>query len=208
MKFPSLFPRETKFCEFMEIQAEQSLECAKQLRIFIEDSENKQARTEIDNLRASSKKVASEITFELCRSFITPFDREDIQNFSDYMYNVPKIAHRLKERILIHGLCVKEGDFIKQADLIVQEATVMQKLVQSLIKSKGSAVIIKGVNQLDELEHEGDIIHDKIMEVLFKSHNDLAAIVLRRDVCDMLEKAIDRFRDAAGVILQIVLKRS
>ncbi|MFA4994771.1 MAG: DUF47 family protein [Bdellovibrionales bacterium] len=207
-KFPSLFPREKKFFEFMEKQADISFECATQLRIFIENSEDQNARAEIDRLRTASKKLTSEITFELCRSFITPFDREDIQDFSDFMYNVPKIVHRLKERILLHSLSVRESDFIRQADLIVEEATAMKKLVGLLVKGKGSASIIKCVNQLDELEHEGDIIHDKIMEVLFKSHNDLSAIVLRRDVCDMLEKAVDRFRDAAAVILQIVLKRS
>jgi uncharacterized protein Yka (UPF0111/DUF47 family) len=208
MKFPSLFPREAKFYEFMEKQAVQSLECARQLRLFIENSDNKEACAEIDKIRASSKKLASEITFELCRSFITPFDREDIQDFSDFMYNVPKIIQRTKERILLHSLSVKEGDFIKQADLIVQEATVMHKLVGLLIKGKGNASILKSVDQLDELEHEGDLLHDKIMEVLFKSHNDFCDIVLRRDICDMLEKAIDRFRDAAGVVLQIVLKRN
>jgi uncharacterized protein len=208
LKFPSIFPREAKFYEFMEKQSEQSLECAKQLRLFIDNSGNMDAVAEIDKIRASSKKLASEITFELCRSFITPFDREDIQDFSDFMYSVPKIIHRVKERILLHNLSVKEGDFIKQADLIVQEAAEMHKLVGNLIRHKGSSNIIKGVNQLDELEHEGDLLHDKIMEVLFKSHNEFCDIVLRRDVCDMLEKAVDRFRDAAAVILQIVLKRS
>jgi uncharacterized protein Yka (UPF0111/DUF47 family) len=208
MKLPSLFPREEKFYRFLEQEAEHALVCARQLKIFIENPDDPAACGEIDKVRAAAKALAAEVTAELCRSFITPFDREDIQDFSDSIYKVPKIIHKVKERIVMHGISSREGDFIRQAELIMQEATVTQKLVAALITGKGSKGVTEGVDQLRELEQKGDHVRTELMMALFKSDRDIREILLRRDIYDMLEDVVDRFRDAAGVALQIVLKHS
>ncbi len=208
MKWPNIFPREAKFLHFMESQSVQALDVSRQLKIFIEVSNDQNASAEIDRLRASSKTLVTEITSELCRAFITPFDREDIQDFSDIMYNVPKVVHKIKNRIMMHKIPLEDSGFIKQADLIVQEAVVMHKLVGSLVHGKGSKGVIEGIDQLRELEQKGDEVHNRIIVDLFQSNKDIRVIVLQRDVCDMLERVVDRFRDAAGVALQIVLKHS
>lgn len=210
MKLANLFPREDKFYALLERQAAHSLAAAQELKNFIESADEPQrmaASAAIDAVRANAKALSAETTSELCRSFITPFDREDIQDFSDIMYKVPKIIQKVKERILMHGIA-REGDFIRQVDLIVQEAQITQTLVTALISGKGSKGVIAGVDHLRELEQQGDNVRNELMVALFKSERDIRDILLRRDIYDMLEKVVDRFRDAAGVALQIVLKHS
>lgn len=208
MKFPNLFPRNDEFYRFMERQAEHALICAQQLKIFVESSDKQQSSVEIDKIRAAGKALVSDVTFELCRSFVTPFDREDIQDFSELMYKIPKTIQHVKERVLMHEISDPECSFTQQVDLIVQEATEMQKLVKALTGGKGSKGVIKGINHLRELEQKGDHIRNELIVALFKSDRDIRDILLRRDIHDMLEAVVDRFRDAAGVALQIVLKHS
>ncbi len=210
MKLANLFPSEDKFYALLERQAIHALSAAQELKIFLDshdDITRNAASQAIDNVRADAKALSAETTMELCRSFITPFDREDIQDFSDLMYKVPKIIQKVKDRILMHGIA-REGDFIRQVDLIVLEAQATQVLVKALISGKGSKGVIESVAQLRDLEQQGDAIRNELMVALFKSDRDIRDILLRRDIYDMLEKVVDRFRDVAGVALQIVLKHS
>ncbi len=210
MKLANLFPSEDKFYRLLEQQAAHALVCAQELKKFMDSDDDEgriRAAAAIDAVRANAKSVAADTTSELCRSFITPFDREDIQDFSDLMYKIPKIIQKVKDRILMHGI-KKEGDFIRQVDLILQEAQITETLVTALTSGKGSKGVMEGVNHLRELEQKGDEVRNELMVALFKSDRDIRDILLRRDIYDMLEKVVDRFRDAAGVALQIVLKHS
>ncbi len=48
----------------------------------------------------------------------------------------------------------------------------------------------------------------QLLKNLFKGDRDIRDLILRKDVYDMLEKVLDRYRDASAVALQIVLKHS
>ncbi len=211
MKFPSIFPKEEKFYQLLARHSLHASVCAQQLKAFMDatnEADRMKASAAIDAERAAAKALAAETTMELCRSFITPFDREDIQDLSDLLYKIPKIIEKVKERIVMHGISSSEGDFIRQVDLIVEEASVMDAVVTALISGKGSAGVIRNVERLRNLEQKGDTVRNELMVELFKSDRDIRDVLLRRDIYDMLEKIVDRFRDAAGVVLQIVLKHS
>ncbi len=211
MKFPSIFPKEEKFYNLLSQHSAHAAACAQQLKVFIDatdEATRAKASAAIDTERAAAKALAAETTIELCRSFITPFDREDIQDLSDLLYKIPKIIEKVKERIVLHGISSSEGDFTRQVDLIVEEASVMEAVVAALVTGKGSAGVIRNVERLRNLEQKGDTVRNELMVELFKSDRDIRDVLLRRDIYDMLEKIVDRFRDAAGVILQIVLKHS
>lgn len=211
MKFPSIFPKEEKFYKLLAQHSLHASACAQQLKVFMDatnEADRMKASSAIDGERAAAKALAAETTMELCRSFITPFDREDIQDLSDLLYKIPKIIEKVKERIVLHGISSSEGDFIRQVDLIVEEASVMDAVVTALISGKGSAGVIRNVERLRNLEQKGDTVRNELMVELFRSDRDIRDVLLRRDIYDMLEKIVDRFRDAAGVVLQIVLKHS
>jgi uncharacterized protein Yka (UPF0111/DUF47 family) len=158
--------------------------------------------------RTRAKLRAQKITEALCRSFITPFDREDIQDFSEIMYKIPKIIEKVRERVILHDISCGEGDFSRQVDLILLEAGVTRDMVQALVKNHGAKEVTDRVNMLRDLEQQGDSMRNELMAELFRSQRDVRDLLLRRDIYDMLEKVVDRFRDAAGVVLQIVLKYS
>ena len=211
MKLASLFPRDDTFYSLLERQSSHTAACSKALRQFVQsgtDAERDAAAKAIDDLRTQSKLLAAEITEELCRSFITPFDREDIQDISDLLYKIPKIIEKVKDRVQMHGIISNEGDFIKQVELIVEEAAATEELVKSLVSGKNKNDVVAIVARLRDLEQQGDKIRNDLMVSLFKSDREIRDLLLRRDIYDMLEKVVDRFRDVAGVALQIVLKHS
>lgn len=206
----SFFPKEDKFFQLLEAMSEEAYQATAGFREFIDHApaERPKAIEKIYAMRAQSKVTSSKLTEELCRSFITPFDREDIQDIANILYKVPKIIEKAADRITMHGMSTEGGDFRHQADLILREAEATRVLLNALLSKKDLKTVTEKVKLLKELEHQGDKLRNELIVGLFKSDRDIRDILLRRDIYDMLEKVVDRFRDLAGVALQIVLKNS
>jgi uncharacterized protein len=205
-----LLPSETKFYRFLEQLSGEAHTSASHLKTFIENRDP-QARAEagkaISNCRVQAKRIAAEITQELCLSFITPFDREDIQLFSSHLYKVTKTIEKVREYMDIHDLHDID-DLPRQVDVIIQEADGMDSMVQALIRQGKPQQIIEKASLLDGLENKGDAILSDLLVNLMKDTKDVRRMILRKDIYDLLERVIDGYRDAAGVALQIALKHS
>lgn len=210
-KLPFLKPKENKFCVLLEELSAQALHCARHLKTFIENADaakQADAGRAIDASRARSKELTGQITAELCRTFITPFDREDIQDIAADLYRIPKTIQKIKERLSMHGISSVKGDFSLQTDLIILEAEAMEEMMRELTRGHDDERVIAKAAQLQELENRGDAVLGDLLVALFRDNTDARDLILRKDIYDMLERVIDRYRDAAGVALQIVLKHS
>lgn len=207
-----ILPKEDKFFVLLTQLAAQARECAIHLKKYVE-ANNQQERDEAKRLvtegRLGAKKIRGDITKQLCTSFITPFDREDIEDFARSLYKISKTIKKICDRLDIYEMLKQKSDFSAQTNLIVQEAEAMENMVRELTSGHDNAKqIIKMVEALHELEHRGDEVLNELLTSLFRDENDAKNLILRKDVYDMLEKVIDRYRDAAAIAMQIVLKHS
>lgn len=207
-----LLPREDKFYRLMGGLAEEARLCAIHLDTFVKSGDKNQRASEltaINESRVRSKTLSSDITRELCSTFITPYDREDIQDFSHSLYKIIKTIKKIGDRLDMHGLVNgKSARFARQTGLIVQEAQAMEDMVYELVKGHHNDRIVAKVNVLHDLENEGDMVLNELLADLFRDETDIKQLILLKDLYDMLEKVIDRYRNAGAVALQIVLKHS
>ena len=206
-----LMPREEKFYTLLEKLAAQAQLSAGHLKAYIETTEpavKENAANSMKACRAESKAVSFEVTRQLCLTYITPFDREDIQDISADLYRITKLIEKVYERVSLHKLEINRGDFSRQVNLIVQEADVMQNMIHDLVSGAGSDKILKQANILRDLENEGDMILSVLLGELFRDTTEARELILRKDIYDMLEKVIDAYRDLAGIAISIVLKYS
>lgn len=205
-----LLPSEGKFYRYLEQLAAEAHTSAVHLKTFVENKD-KPTRAEagkaISNCRTQAKRLSSEVTRELCLTFVTPFDREDIQQFSSYLYKITKTIEKVREYLDIHDMHDID-DLPRQVDVILQEADAMTSMVQALIKGGKPKHIIEKAALLDGLENKGDAILSELLVNLMKDTKDVRRMILRKDVYDLLERVIDGYRDAAGIALQIALKHS
>lgn len=207
-----LLPQEDKFFKLMRAASVQAQTAAAILKKFVEtdnDSERESYGRELAQCKAESKRISEQITKELSLSFITPFDREDIQDLSSNLYKIPKTIDKIRERMALHGLKSHRGDFSRQLDLIVQEASAMQDIIDALTRKGAAKTVVEKVAELHDLENRGDELLGTMLVSLFEDDSsDIRNLILRKDIYDMLEKVLDRYRDAAGIALQIVFKHS
>jgi uncharacterized protein Yka (UPF0111/DUF47 family) len=211
MKSFSLLPRQDGFYTSLLTLSAQAAACAHLLRSYVESDDaeiSERIIAEIANCRAQSKNVMSELTGDLCRSFITPFDREDIQNFSQHLYRIPKMIEKVVQRMELHGLTGAEEDFARQTAVINDEAKAMEDIIHDLIHQRNTKKVLEKVGLLHGLEQKGDDVLQELLASLFTGDREVKDLLLRKDIYDMMEKIIDSYRNAANVALEIVLKYS
>lgn len=205
-----LLPNEGKFYRLIEQLSSQAHTAAGHLNTYAEsgDSEARQrAADSISACKAQAKKLSSEVTRELCLTFVTPLDREDIQHFCGHLYRITKNIDKVRKHMDMYGM--KDAkELSRQIEVILQEAEGMQSMVETLIKGGRPQHIIEKAELLDRLETEGDEVLSDLLVTLVKDAPDAKQLVLRKDIYDLLERVIDCYRDAAGVALQIALKHT
>jgi uncharacterized protein Yka (UPF0111/DUF47 family) len=209
MKAFSLLPRKDNFYTDLSTLSAQAAACARYLKNYIESNDEAARKKNIGDIkagRAQSKSVMNAMTGALARSFITPFDREDLQDFSYHLYRIPKMIDKVVQRIELHGLSGAQADFARQAGLIVEESDAMEIIIGDLIHRHNAKEVTEKVALLNDLEQKGDDILQELLARLFTEPRDVRDLLLRRDIYDLLEKVIDSYRDAAATALQIVLK--
>lgn len=195
------------FFELLRDMALHAYDSGYALKTFIDapnEAEKKNAGAALMACRAKAKETSVAITNKLYQTFITPLDREDIEDLASSLYKIPKKIEKIHARISQHHL--RHSDFSQQANLIVKEAETTKALVDELTSKRGSGQMMKQVAVLRDLEHEGDRILAELMGQLFANENDIKSLILHKDLYDMLEKVIDYYRDVASIALQIVLK--
>ena len=146
--------------------------------------------------------------FRSYTTFVTALEREDIEALSIALYRIPKTVEKIAERIMLAPQYVRGVNLSKQVTLLEQAAEQVLALVKSL--RKGLALDdVKTLNDhLQFLEGEADkAIIDSYRE-LFNSDYEAVKVIFLKDLYELIEKVIDRCRDAGNVMAHIVLKNS
>ncbi len=210
LNIAKILPNEGKFYTFIEQLSAEAHTSATHLKTFIESTDpaaKEEAGKAIKACKLQAKKISGDVTRELCLSFITPFDREDIQQFCLYLYRITKTIEKTREHMQIFKI-TDIGELSRQLELITQEADAMDNMVHALIKGGKPEQIIEKAALLDALENKGDEILSELLAELVEKTEKARDLMVKKDIYDLLERIIDGYRDAAGVALQITLKHS
>jgi uncharacterized protein Yka (UPF0111/DUF47 family) len=208
----NLLPREEKFVKMLKGLDSQATISVRLLKTLVEnptDSEVlRQTAEGIKLSRREAKKILDSLTQDICRTLITPFDREDIQLFAQTLYKIPKLIGKISDRMLTHGMHSYNGDFDRFVVIIERQSDAMSGVLEEFSGKLQSRTISAKVAILQELEDHGDTILGQLIASSFQTIADPRELILRKDIYEMLEDVTDQYRDAAGVALQIMLKHT
>jgi len=211
MALMNLLPKEEKFYVMIDDLAKVATQTSDYLVQMVETDDEAQRFRFSQCIREQKDKAKiqlAEMNSEVCRTFITPFDREDLQGFGSKLYQIPKLIDKAQNRMLTHKLQPFNGDFNRLTDLIKAQTGVLEEIVYYLKKGRKIKEIEENVAQIHDLEDQGDQILGQLIAESFYSIQDVRELILRKDIYEMLEHVTDYYRDCANLALQIVLKHS
>ncbi|MEZ0387252.1 MAG: DUF47 domain-containing protein, partial [Verrucomicrobium sp.] len=147
-------------------------------------------------------------TERLCKTFITPLDREDIEHLSSALHKIPKTVEKIAERLALCPVKFANDVVSRQIGLLDQGTVEVVTMVAALRKKAGMDQIQDMQERLQHIEGDGDKILMDLLRQLYNGKVEPIEVIILKDLYELLEKAIDRCRDAGNVVFQVVLKYS
>ena len=204
--------KDERFFDLLDASANEVGACAVYLQEFLRRTEGDIAVKSLNEFtfaRRKDKEITRQITQELCKTFVTPLEREDIEALSNSLYKIPKTVQKVGERLLIFPIAMLRDESLhRQVELLVQAAGLVGKLVKLLRPGNPLDEVSSLHEKLQQLEGEADKLATKMLCDLYQGQRDAKEVIILKDVFELLEKAIDRCRDAGNTVFQIVLKGS
>lgn len=203
--------KDEKFFELLEASAAAARTSAHALVELIQQVEQGKVTEAIDLCvlnRKKDKRITEEITELLCKTFVTPLEREEIEALSHSLSRIPKTVNKVADRLLIAPELIA-GDWPRNQVLLLEQASeVLVEMVKELRRNPNLEIVRDMNSRLQQLEGKADkIVLDFLREKHRHPQGQKEAILLL-NICDLLEKAVDRCRDAGNIVFQIVLKNS
>jgi uncharacterized protein len=200
--------KEDKFFTLLEASAQEARTSVKALVKLSKDLDKPVPIEEFAYARRKDKEITREISTAVYTTFVTALEREDIEELSNALYKIPKTVEKFTERILLAPQHVRGIDFSKQISLLEQATDLVLELVKSL-RDGMNLERVKDLNdKLQFLEGEADKHMMSLYKDLFGGRHEPVQVIVLKDLYELLEKVIDRCRDAGNVISHIVLKNS
>lgn len=203
-----LLGKEDKFFTLLEASAEAARASVQALVKLSKTLDQPVAYDEFAYARKKDKEITSQISDAVYTTFITALEREDIEELSSALYKIPKMVDKFTTRVLVAPQYVRGIDFSKQIHLLERATDIVLELVKSL-RSGMDLEKVKDLNdQLQFLESEADTHIMALYKELFSGKHEALQVIALKDLYELLEKVIDRCRDAGNVIAHIALKHS
>ena len=203
----SLIPREEKFFGLFEDSAHNMVKGAQALKKLIDTWEHVEAMvSEITELEHSGDSIAHQIIAQLHRSFITPFDREDIAMLAHTMDDIMDFIQAAADHMLIYKVSRPGQRAQELADVIVQAVIEVEKAVPKLRSKSHLKEVIPLCVEINRLENTADTVYRSALGELFYDSQDVFFIIKWREILEFMESATDRCEDVANVIEGVALK--
>jgi predicted phosphate transport protein (TIGR00153 family) len=160
----------------------------------------------IEQLEHVGDDITHRIFQEVGATFITPFDREDIQRLASVLDDILDYIHGAAKRIEIYKVEIIPPSMIKLGELILQSAEQVNIAVSGLRSRHNYIQVREALVKINSLENHSDDIFDNAVARLFEDQVSAIEVIKIKEVLSALETATDKCEDAANVIESVIVK--
>ena len=204
-----LMPREGKFFDLFNAHGERIVEGARELAAMIGTFSELDAHARrIDDAERAADKITHETITLLHKTFITPFDREQIHQLITTMDDILDLIQDVAESVALYDLRKVTPEAKQLAEICQMCCERVKSTVELLPDIKHAEGILKCCEEIDRLESDADRVMRAALSKLFREENDLKQVMKLRVIYDLLESITDRCEDVANIIEGIVLENS
>ncbi len=208
--FSIFAPKDKKFVPLFSDAAQTLLTASKHLQDLFgttDDARRAEITALIKQQELKGDKTTSVLHKALYETFITPFDREDIDiltdKIDDCLDSVNKVALKVS---LYKPRC--------NTDSAVAMVGIVQKAAQEVFDAMKEFSQMKRLNkslrihykEIKKLEEAGDIVYEKAILRLFSEETDTVELIKQKEIITELEKTVNRFNQIGKTIKTILIK--
>jgi len=200
-----LMPREGKFFDLFNAHAERIVEGARELAAMIGTFKELDAHAQrIDAVERAADKITHECMTLLHKTFITPFDRDQIHQLISRMDDILDLIDAVADRLLIYKIKNPTDGCLAMAKIIVKTTEETDRAVRCLRTL--SPLYQKHSIEVNRLENEADRLLRDELAALFEGGTDAIEVIKWKELYETMEAVTDRCEDVLNVIEGITLK--
>jgi predicted phosphate transport protein (TIGR00153 family) len=200
----SLVPQKREFFVLYSRAARNAVEIARLLvELLDEFPQDGNRLRDIKELEHEGDRLTRELVDLLNRTFVTPFDRDDMYRLSSALDDICDHIDEAAGNIVGYGVREIRQPAKEQAYVILRSTEKLREAVERVDGFRGAD---RQLHELRDLEDEGDRLNREAVSELFKSEQDPIAIIRWKDIHEQLEEAVDACENAADVLEAILVK--
>ncbi|MGH6670830.1 MAG: DUF47 domain-containing protein [Xanthobacteraceae bacterium] len=211
--FQALMPKEERFFNLFEKHAAVILAGAEALRGLLRGGDTVESYcSQIFQREAEADQVTRDVLVTVRRTFITPFDRTDIQDLITSMDDAIDQMNKTAKTIVLFEVKNFEPHMQQMSEIIVQAAKLVVQGVPLLRSIGNNAGRLNNITaSIIAIEEEADDVYNRGLKALFLANRPQTAqgnamnFLIGSELYDHLEKVVDRFEDVAKEISSLVI---
>jgi uncharacterized protein Yka (UPF0111/DUF47 family) len=206
--FQKLLSKDEKLFSLLELSAQEANKSIQALNQILSRPEQVPSLSDFHRTKEADKEITAQINQAVVNDFVTDIDREDIELLSSVLYKIPKTVEKIAERFIISSAVVRGTDFSPHT-AILQVATKQVVEMVKQLRLRPNVEQIKEMNDvLQRVESEADQLILDILSDLYSGRHHPTKVLVMKDLYELLEKVVDRCRDAGNAVTHIVIKHS
>ncbi len=205
----NFLPREFDFFNLFEEQVECAVQSAIKFKQIastpgpIEES----SYQEIIHLESKGDTASHAVIEQLNKSFITPFDREDIYALTKELDDITDMINTMVGRIKVYKIPGNDRHLMEFAKVIEESVLTVSKAVKGMRVKNGSKAVMAACVEINRLENVGDAMRDAVLMELFETKSAIE-IIKWKEVYQDAETVLDICEDVANVVESILIKQT
>lgn len=203
-------PKDHSFFPLFEHDAQnlvRTSELLKELMGSTDEKEHERLHNSIKDLEHVGDEITNKTYEQLNKSFITPFDREDIHELTANIDDVVDSIHQISRRIVLYKPKKLIPIYKDLADLIYDGAKEIETAIQCLedpIANKEK--ITRSCSIVTAIEHRADELYFKGISELFEKEEDPKELLKNNKILEFLERCVDEEEDVTDTLKAILVK--
>jgi uncharacterized protein len=203
-------PKDHSFFPLFESDAQnlvKATELLKQLMASVETVEYERIYSEIQALEHIGDEITHKTYEQLNKSFITPFDREDIHELTAHIDDVLDSINGISRRICLYKPKKLIPVYAQMADLINQAALEIENAIECLkdpVANKKK--ITNACDKVKAIEHKADELYFAGVAALFENEADPKELLKNNKILEILERCVDEAEDVTDTLKAILIK--
>ena len=210
--FDKLKPKENKFFQLLREMGEIIIKASDLIVAGVQVTNHEEAvdsYKQIKQLEHDADSVQNQIFEELNKTFITPFDREDINSLSSKMDDIMDLINSCAKRIVLYNPKVIPENAVDLAKLLREAVGYLVQAVEELDSFKKRPDKIKEYcAQLNVIEKKADDVYEHFLIDLFANEKDAIEVIKLKDILHELERATDASESVGKIIKTVIIKYS
>ena len=209
MSLRKFFPNNFDFFELFERHAGYAVEAATTFKEIARTGEiDLNLYSKIRSIEHEGDEITHLILSQLNKTFITPFDREDIYNLAKELDDIIDMFNTITNQIRVYKIKNVDSTLVEFADIIEESAKSVQTAITCLRDVKHHESIMRCCVEINRLENVGDAMRDKALAELFEKEKDPIGIIKWKDIYTDAETILDICEDVAHIIETILVKQT